>query len=48
MLVIACQGWKKQGFKKKTSKVGFCVFFLVFWFFGFFGFFGFFAQKRGF
>jgi hypothetical protein len=43
------QGWKKPGFKKKTSPVGFLVFVLFFWgFFVFFSFFDIFAQKREF
>jgi hypothetical protein len=49
ILVHVRQGWKKPGFKKKTSPVGFFGFFLVFCFFlFFFGFLGCFAQKRGF
>ncbi len=42
------QGWKKPGFLKKNSPVGFFGFFFCF-FFGFFGFFIYiFAQKREF
>jgi hypothetical protein len=44
--ITLTQGWKKPGFKKKTSPVGFFGFFWVFWVF--LGFLGFFAQKRGF
>ncbi len=50
------QGWKKPGFKKKPSPVGFFGFFWVFWVFGFFGVFlprregfrGFFSFKNTF